>query len=155
MSRINTATINLVKSFEGLSLKAYHDSIDPIGCDTIGYGSITYEDGTPVRVGDPDITEERAVQLLMWELQQKEPHLAEMVTADINDNQFGALLSFSYNEGLGAFETSTLRHKVNTNPADPSIQVEFSKWDIASGKPVDGLLRRRKAEWQLYSTPVN
>ena len=152
MNTVNKATIDLIKSFEGFSAKAYHDSIDPPNVDTIGFGSITYENGTHVKVGDPDITEARAVELLMWEVNDKAKQLAPLITAKLTDNQFGALLSFSYEEGISAFDGSTLHQKVNTNPHDPSIQVEFDKWVYADHKKVAGIERRRKAEWALYNT---
>lgn len=150
---VNDKCVSLIKSFEGLSLKAYHDSIDKSEVDTIGYGSIMYENGKPVRVGDPDITEPRAAELLMWEVNQKAKLLDPLLRDDLTPNQFAALISFAYNLGAGALKGSTLRKKVNANPSDTTITQEFQKWIYADGKKLNGLLRRRTAEAALYFTP--
>lgn len=150
---VNDKCVNLIKEFEGLSLKAYHDSIDKQGIDTIGFGSITYENGKPVKVGDPDITEQRAIELLTWEVNKKAKLIDSMLRDDLTPNQFAALISFAYNLGEGSLKGSTLRAKVNANPNDPTIAAEFPKWCYADGKKIQGLIRRRKAEAELYFTP--
>jgi lysozyme len=154
MRQVNKATIDLIKSFEGFSAKAYHDSIDKPSIDTIGFGSITYENGTKVKVGDPAITEEIAIELLMWEVNEKAKVITPMITATLNDNQFGALVSFAYNLGEGNLQSSTLLKKVNANPKDASIQLEFDKWIYSNHLPVKGLETRRRAEYQLYIKPI-
>jgi hypothetical protein len=47
---------------------------------------------------------------------------------DVNQVQFEALVSFTYNVGTSAFHTSTLLKKVKANPNDPTIRDEFMKW---------------------------
>ena len=157
MVTINDNCINLIKSFEGLSLKAYHDSIDKPGVDTIGYGTIMYPPdylrGKKVEVGDPDINEEQATAFLKWEVTLKSQDIDPLLRDDLTPNQFGALVSFSYNLGSGALKGSTLRQKVNANPNDPTIRDEFVKWIYSNGQKINGLLRRRKAEADLYFTP--
>jgi lysozyme len=69
---------------------------------------------------------------------------------DINQNQFDALVSFAYNLGPGNLKSSTLLKKVNANPEDESIRLEFMKWVKAGGKTLKGLVRRREAEANLY-----
>lgn len=151
--QVNKATIELIKHFEGFFANAYHDSIDPIQVDTIGYGTIAYPNGQKVKVGDPAITEAQAVEYLMFEVNQKAKVISPMIHATLNDNQFGALVSFAYNLGEGNLQSSTLLKKVNANPKDPSIQLEFDKWIYSNHLPVKGLETRRRAEWQLYNTP--
>jgi lysozyme len=72
----------------------------------------------------------------------------------VNQNQFDALVSFCYNLGIGAFNSSTLKKKVIANPGDLSIRDEFMKWNKARVKGVltelKGLTNRRKAEADLY-----
>jgi lysozyme len=72
----------------------------------------------------------------------------------VNQNQFDALVSFCYNLGIGAFNSSTLKKKVIANPADASIRDEFMKWNKARVKGVltelKGLTNRRTAEADLY-----
>jgi lysozyme len=153
---INNKCIELIKSFEGLSLKAYHDSIDPAGIDTIGYGTIiyppTYLGGKKVRVGDPNITKEQAIAFLKWEVELKTKFIDILLRDDLTVNQFGALVSFAYNLGEGALKGSTLRKKINIDPHDPTIHDEFIKWDMADGHHLGGLKRRRQAESDLYFT---
>jgi lysozyme len=149
---IDSKCIDLIKSFEGLSLKAYHDSIDKIGVDTIGYGSILYPDGTKVKVGDPDITEQKACELLEWEVRSKLQEIDLYTRDDLTTNQFNAIVSFCYNLGVGAYKGSTLRQKINSNPTDPTIRQEFLKWDMSAGQHIKGLARRRQSEADLYFT---
>jgi lysozyme len=68
----------------------------------------------------------------------------------INQGQFDALVSFAYNLGPANLKSSTLLKKVNTDPNDPTIEVEFLKWTKAGGKTLKGLVRRREAEVKLY-----
>lgn len=151
---VNENCVNLVKEFEGLSLKAYHDSIDKDGIDTIGYGTIVYPPeylgGKKVKVGDPNITEPQAASFLMWELKLKAKLIDPLLRDDLTPNQFAALISFAYNLGEGSLKGSTLRKKVNANPNDPTIANEFPKWCYADGKKLAGLIRRRVAEYNLY-----
>ena len=154
MIQINDDCINLIKSFEGFAANAYHGEVDPPNVDTIGYGTIvyppTYLDGKKVKVGDPRITTIQAFDFLKWEVGLKTAGVDLLIRDDLNVNQFGALVSFAYNLGLGALKGSTLRKKVNINPLDPTIREEFMKWDMSNGAHVKGLTRRRQAEADLY-----
>lgn len=134
--------IDLIKSFEGLSLKTYKC---PAGIDTIGYGH-TGNDVKP----DMVITEQQAEELLKKDLNQFEIGVGKLITSGINQNQFDALVSFAYNLGTGALQKSTLLKKVNADPDDLAIAKEFNKWVLAGGKRLEGLVRRRKAESDLY-----
>jgi lysozyme len=156
MITINDACIDLIKSFEGLSLEAYHDKADKPGIDTLGYGTIQYPPdylrGKRVAIGDPDITIEQARDFLKWEISLKARLIDPLIRDDLTPNQFGALISFAYNLGEGALKMSTLRKKVNANPADKTIRSEFAKWIFSNGKQQEGLIRRRAAEADLYFT---
>lgn len=147
--RASKKCIDLVKEFEGCYLKAYKD---PIGIPTIGIGTIKYPGGRRVKMGDV-ITQKQAEELLMHELDTKaiaiEHHFFNVA---INQNQFDALLSFTYNCGVAALSKSTLLKKVKANHNDPAIRNEFMKWVKAGGKVLPGLQRRRKAEADLYFT---
>jgi len=142
---------DFIKSKEGLKLKAYQDSA---GIWIIGYGTIIYEDHSPVKKGDV-ITQQRAEQLIEKEIISKSAKVNAAVTSTaINQNQFDALVSFSYNVGAGALLSSTLLKRVKTNPVDPKIRYAFMMWNKAhvNGKlvAVQGLTNRRKAEADLY-----
>lgn len=155
MIRINDEAINLIKSFEGLFLDAYHGSKDRPGIDTIGYGTIkyppTYLGGKMVKLGDPVITEAQAFEFLKWEVEKMLPQIDLLVRDDLTINQFNALTSFCYNLGTGALKMSNLRKKINVTPNDSGIRAEFMKWTCSNGEcGIKGLVRRRKAEADLY-----
>jgi lysozyme len=138
--------INLIKRFEGCRLKAYKC---PAGVWTIGYGTIRYQDGKPVKEGE-EISLYRAETLLTYEVEK----FASQIKVNVNQNQFDSLVSFCYNLGIGAFNSSTLKKKIIANPGDLSIRDEFMKWNKARVKGVltelKGLTNRRKAEADLY-----
>jgi lysozyme len=144
--KINEKGIKLLHDFEGLKLEAY---LCPAKIWTIGYGNTRYEDGSPVKQGDK-ITKERAESLFLNILAVFERGVLLRVKKPINSNQFSALVSFSYNLGLGNFGSSTLLRLVNENPNDPEIRNQFMRWNRAKGQVMAGLTRRRKAEADLY-----
>ncbi len=142
---------DFIKSREGLKLKSYQDSA---GIWTIGYGTILYENGTPVKRGE-SITQERADSLLEGEILKKSLKVnAAIKSTKLTQNQYNALVSFAYNVGTGALLSSTLLKKVLANRNDPTIRDSFMVWNKAhvDGKlvPVAGLTNRRKAEADLY-----
>ena len=136
----------LVKEFEGCKLKAYKC---PAGIWTIGYGNTQYENGKAVKEGDV-ITLERAEQLLEIILIKFIQQVLELVKSNINQNQKDALTDFAYNCGVGNLKTSTLLKKVNADHKDKTIRAEFEKWTRANGKVLNGLVKRRNAEANLY-----
>ena len=137
--------IDLIKQFEGLRLAAYQDMV---GVWTIGYGH-TGPDVKPGLV----ITQQQAEQLLINDLAQFERRVNDLVTVQINQNQFDALVSFSYNLGVGALQKSTLLRLLNAGSYQPAAD-EFPRWNRAGGNVVAGLTRRRYAERQLFLTPM-
>ena len=145
---INAATLALVKEFEGLQVKAYKDEV---GVWTIGWGhtGLTHQDGTVH--GGRVITAAEADQLLAYDLGQFAAGVGKLLKPglDLNDNMFGALVSFAFNLGLGNFEQSTLRHRVNAGRHLEAAS-EFGKWTRAGGRVLRGLVRRRQSEANLY-----
>jgi lysozyme len=142
---------DFIKQHEGLRLQAYQDAA---GIWTIGYGTIMYEDNTPVKKGDA-ITADRAEQLLQNEVVKKSTAVtAALADTTVNQNQYDALVSFAFNVGTGALLTSTLLSRVKKNPADPTIRDAFLMWDRARVDgvlvEVDGLKKRREEEADLY-----
>lgn len=144
---VNQKCIDIIKSFEGLFLKPY---LCPASVPTIGWGTIRYPNGTKVRMTDAPITEAKAMEYLMFEINQKSRAIDPMLREDLTGNQFAALISFAYNLGEGALRQSTLLKVVNATPLSPQIRTEFQKWIYADGKKLNGLLRRRNAEADLY-----
>ena len=147
ITKIGTKGLELIKSFEGLRLKPY---LCPAKIPTIGYGNTFYEDGKKVTMKDPEITEQRATELLQDSLKGFEKYVDSYCRDDINQNQFDALVSFCYNLGPANLKSSTLLKKANVNPNDPTIAQEFLKWNKAGGRALKGLTKRRQAESDLY-----
>lgn len=157
MSRpVNQATLNLVRTFEGLYLEAY---LCPAGVWTIGYGhtGIRHNDGT-VRKGRVLADEREAERLLIADLavfaDGVEKLLLTRPREEINDNQFGALVSFAFNLGLGNLGKSTLLQRINARDYLGAV-AEFPKWNRAAGKVLRGLTRRRLSEAALFCSFPN
>ena len=142
-----TNGLNLIKKKEGFVSIPYKCQA---GIPTIGYGSTYYEDGTKVTMSDPGITEEQATKLLSNTIKGFEKAVNTYVTSDINQNQFDALVSFTYNVGPDQFKKSTLLKYINKNPNDPNIALEFAKWVKVKGNVSKGLVKRRAEESNLY-----
>jgi len=143
--------VRLIKSFEG-----YHRKLKdgrclayrcPAGVLTIGWGCT---DG--VREG-MIWTAEEAEAGLRRELAKFEHGVSRLVTVEINQNQFDALVSFSYNVGLGALQKSTLLKRINKGEF-AKAQGEFSRWTRGGGKVLPGLVSRRTREAALFLKPV-
>ena len=144
------AGLQLIKDFEGLRLKAYKDSV---GIWTIGYGTIRLQ-GMPVGPNDALTGEAQALQLLLQDVESiREPAINSLVKVQLTDNEFSALLSFTYNLGVAALARSTLLKLLNANRPRALVAAEFSKWNKADGVELAGLTRRRAAEAALFLQP--
>ncbi len=149
----------LIKNFEGLKLNAYKDSA---GVWTIGYGSTRYHDGKLVKPGDKLTSEQQANTLFKNTLGQYVNAVNQFSKALLNQNQFDALVSFTYNEGIGALQKSTLLKHLNAHDYESAAN-QFLVWnkvtDPATGQKVvlNALVKRRVLERQLFlsSTTVN
>lgn len=137
----------LITKFEGLSLKPYLCSAK---IPTIGYGNTYYPDGKRVTLLDKEITKQQAFDMFKELANRFAKRVDALVTSNINQNQFNALVSFAYNVGTGNFASSTLLKKVNRNPNDLTIKDEFLRWNKAGGKVINGLTNRRNEEADLY-----
>lgn len=146
--KISEQGINLIKHYEGFRENAYKC---PAGVVTIGYGSTYYENGSRIKITDR-IDKEAATDLLLGTLRFFELETDKMTRDDITQAQFDALVSFAYNLGTHALRGSTLLKKVNKDPNDKTISLEFTKWVKAGGKTLQGLVTRRISEAKLYTT---
>ena len=141
---------DLIKAFEGLRLEAYPDA------DTwaIGYGHTR-----GVNRGDV-INERMALKYLEADIESAEEDVRNLVTVDLNQNQFDALISFIFNiGGYGTksrprFRESALLRKLNAGDYEGAAG-EFWKWRRSGGEILTGLVRRREAERALFSRPVD
>ena len=101
--------IDLIKSFEGTKLKAYKCSA---GIATIGIGTTRYPNGNSVKIGDT-CTLEQAETYLKHDLERFEDSVNRLVGLKIHQFMYDSLVSFAYNLGAGALQSSTLLKKVN------------------------------------------
>lgn len=132
------------EGFEGLRLESYRD---PRGVITIGFGH-TGNDVHELQT----CTQEEADAWLARDIDWAVKEVKRMVKVPLNQNQFDSLVDFVFNEGSGNFERSGLLRAVNAQHADASR--EFLPWNEAGGKVLPGLVRRRKAEAELFDTPI-
>jgi lysozyme len=147
---LNNKGYLFITKHEGLSLKPY---LCPAKIPTIGYGNTYYLNGKKVTLLDKDITKQEAFEMFKEIANRFAKRVDTLVTSNINQNQFNALVSFAYNIGTGNFSSSTLLKKVNKNPDDLTIKAEFLRWNKANGKVINGLTNRRIEEADLYFLP--
>ena len=132
--------INLIKRFESCRLKAYK----PVPTEklwTIGWGHYGVSEGTVWTQKQAD--EQLAKDLIKYENYVNSMHL------NLNQNQFDALCSFVYNCGLGSLQTLVRNRTLK------QISEALILYNKAGGKVLAGLTKRRKAEQELFNTPVN
>ena len=129
-----------ISSFEGCRLTAYRCSA---GVWTIGYGHTK-----DVKEGDT-CAQEQADAWLIEDIRNTQLLLAHYVNVPVTQNEFIALVSLAFNVGVGALMKSKLLRKLNSGDRDGAAE-EFLDFDLANGKRVAGLTRRRKAEHDLF-----
>lgn len=145
--KISENGIELIKQFEGLSLKPYLDSVN---IPTIGYGNTYYPTREKVTMSDTPITKEYATELLSYTAQKDfGSFINKVVKVKLNQNQFDALVSFAYNLGNGNLQNSTLLKKVNSGDFIGASN-EFIKWNKVGKKELAGLTKRREKEKKLF-----
>jgi lysozyme len=137
----------LIQGFEGLSLVPYLCSAKVA---TIAYGATFYPSGKKVTMQDAPISLATAKWMFKETADKFAADVNKMIKANINQNQFNAIVSLAYNIGLAGLAKSSLLKKVNANPSDPTITNSFMIWNKAGGKILNGLTKRRAIEAKLY-----
>ncbi|WP_417764674.1 lysozyme [Shewanella chilikensis] len=137
---MKTVNKEIIKEFEGLRLEAYKC---PADVWTIGYGH------TRAVVPGDVITEKEAEDFLSEDVEDAEDAVNAYVDVKLNQNQFDALVSFVYNLGAGNFRSSTLLRKLNAGDYLGAAN-EFKRWNKSGGVTLNGLVRRREAEANLF-----
>lgn len=165
---INQAGLNLIKQYEGLvdgdkSTVNYDAYMDPVGIWTIGYGHAIVYQGKFLKGAENTalarqlypggITLQQAEDLLRADVLNTCRDVQSVVRVPLNDNQFAALVSFTYNLGIGNLKNSTLLKKLNAGDY-AGAAAEFPKWNKAGGQVLAGLTKRRAAEQALFLQPV-
>ena len=142
----NQQGIELIKSLEGFRSEPY---VCAGGYLTIGYGhKLLPSDSYKI------ISPEKAQQILENDLRRIERLVLKYINVGINDDQFAALVSFTFNVGAAALQRSTLRQKINYGYYEDGAK-EFLKWVYAGGRKIIGLVRRRRLESELFSGSVD
>ena len=134
--------LDLIKHFEGFKSKPY---LCPAGIPTIGYGTTIRKIGSRVKLTDRPIGEKEASELLQSTLITYENIVIKKITRTLKQNEFDALVSFTYNTG----GSNTLFEMVNSN------NILLREWWVShyimgGGKKLNGLIERRKAEAKLF-----
>ncbi|KAJ2393076.1 hypothetical protein H4S02_000426 [Coemansia sp. RSA 2611] len=150
--KVNAAGINLIAQWEGFVASP---KPDPIGLPTVGYGHLCKQKNcAEVKYKFP-LSKTTAKQLLNDDLPTYTACLAKVLNSKVklNDNQWAALTSWTFNNGCGNVATSTLVKRLNKgeNPNTVASE-ELPKWRLAGGRVLQGLVNRRKAEIKLFKT---
>jgi lysozyme len=144
--RVNADGLAIIKRFEGFRSQVYRC---PSNIPTIGYGGTRYRDGTPVRMGDGEITEEEAEDLLAYHCTDSGRWVLRLAKVALSSNQFSAAVSLTMNIGSGNFQASTVRQRLNRGDYDGAAD-NFWQWRRGGGRILAGLVRRRAAEAALF-----
>lgn len=140
--QINQVGLSLIKDFEGCILTTYDDGV---GVLTIRYGH------TQGVSWGQTITQAEAEDFLKKDLSYFENSVTNLVKVPLTDNQFAALVSFTFNVGVGALTESTLLRSLNQSKYQTAAN-QFLRWVNGGGKEMAGLVRRREAERSLFLT---
>ena len=157
---------HLMHFFEGYRNKPYRCSA---AIWTVGWGHAMYAD----QLALPNVRKEGYTGLIRSDYQLKgednrvwsKDELVNLFKVDIDtfergvfrlsptlanhQSKFDAVVSFAYNAGLGNYQRSTIRMKVNRGDWEGAAEA-FMSWTKAGGKEVAGLVKRRKAEVVLF-----
>jgi GH24 family phage-related lysozyme (muramidase) len=139
--------LDLIRRFEGCRLEAY---LCPANVWTIGYGHT----GPNVKP-ELKITQADAEALLLSDVERFARAVDTWIKVKLSNNQRCALISFTFNVGIGALQESTLRKRLNNGEDAVKVAMEeLPRWNKGDGKILEGLVRRRKAEVDLFCRGV-
>ena len=106
----------------------------------------------PIPTGwDRVLSNEEIDEILRKDLARFEQGVSRLITAPLTQGQFDALVSFSFNVGLGNLQNSTLRMKVNRQEYEAAAE-QFLVWTKAGGKVLAGLVKRRTHEKEMFES---
>jgi len=137
---ISNEGLSLIKKFEGCELEAYKC---PAGVWTIGYGHTKN-----VREG-MTISKEQADNMLLNELDEYCEYVEKAIKVNLEQCQFDALVSWTYNLGSTNLHESTMLKVLNEKDYE-EVPNQLKRWNKVSGVINDGLIRRREAEALLF-----
>ncbi|AQT27767.1 endolysin [Ralstonia phage RS-PI-1] len=137
------AALALGVKFEGEVLTAYRD---PVGIPTICRGHTA-----GVQMGDK-ATPDECDALAHMDTMDALRDVDRLVKVELNGNELGAYTDFVYNVGATKFASSTMLRKLNAGDHAGACE-ELKRWVYAGGKVLNGLVKRRDAEYRLCTTP--
>ena len=135
-----------IARFEGFRPYPY---LDAVGVWTIGFGHTGPDVGPHSRL----ITRAEGLRILARDMQGAADAVNELVKVKLNRNEFGALVSFVFNCGAGAFEDSTLLRELNRGHRE-KVPQQLMRWVNGGGQVLPGLVTRRRAEGRLFTAKV-
>jgi len=138
---ISQEGLSLIKKFEGCELNSYKCAA---GVPTIGYGSTH-----GIEMG-MSISKARAEELLLEDISKFEDIVNESIKVSLSQNQFDAMVSWTFNLGGGNLKSSTLLKVLNGGDYE-DVPNQIKRWNKANGKVLEGLIRRREAEALLFA----
>lgn len=142
---------SLIAGFESFSSKAYPDPPGQTKTYSIGYGhQIVPGDGFTV---NSEISEPDGKAQLLADLDVFANCVDNTVTVPLGPNETAALYSFTYNEGCGAFQGSTLLKLLNQSDYQGADN-EFARWNIANGNILPALVTRRTQEAEIFAEDI-
>lgn len=154
---VSDKAIKMIMHHEGLRLKPYRC---PAKLWTIGVGHVLYPDQGKIPLNERDsyqlrpednrvFTQEEVNNILKADLKRFEQGVSRYITVELSQGMFDALVSFSFNVGLGTLQRSTLRMKLNRGDKEGAAE-ELMKYCMAGGKVLRGLQNRRIDEKNLF-----
>jgi lysozyme len=142
--KVVVSTLEFLRAREGFRETPYGDA----GGYSIGFGHFLGERPTITRVSLP-----QAESWLRDDAEKAARAVIKLVRVPLNQNQFDALVSFTFNLGEGALQRSTLLKKLNAGDY-PGTALEFRRWVYSGGKILTGLVTRRTIERDLFNRTV-
>jgi lysozyme len=139
--------IALIQKYEGCKLKPY---LCPAKKWTVGYGHVLGNGATLAEADNRTFTQGEVDALLRSDLARFEQGVRRLCAVPLSQSQSDALISWSYNLGLGTLQRSTMRQKILRQDGEAASK-ELLKYDKVGGKAVKGLTRRRQAEYRLFT----
>lgn len=155
--KVSEKAIHMIKHHEGVRQKPYRC---PAKLWTVGVGHVLYPEQGKLKLDERDgfalkIEDFRTFSMgevdaiLRADLDRFERGVEKFCPVSLTQGQFDALVSFSFNVGLGTLQRSTLRQKILRGDMEGASQ-ELLKYCMAGGKVLKGLLNRRNDERAVF-----
>jgi lysozyme len=157
--KVSQKCIQQIKIDEGVRNKPYQC---PALLWTVGVGHVIDPNHAKVPLADRKalpipagwdrvLSADEIDDILRKDLARFEAGVLRLIKVPLTQGQFDALVSFSFNVGLGNLQNSTLRMKVNRSEFEAAAE-QFLVWTKAGGKVLPGLVKRRTHEKEMFES---